>query len=103
MEKTSIKHIVRNTFHFTNLWGSIIPMQFIGVYAMYTITSDAPSWWWIATIIGYVCLKMLGVSAGYHRLFSHKGFTVNLIISSTFSNIFSVLVKNIGLSKSTRG
>jgi stearoyl-CoA desaturase (delta-9 desaturase) len=79
MEKTSIKHIVRNTFHFTNLWGSIIPMQFIGVYAMYTITSDAPSWWWIATIIGYVCLKMLGVSAGYHRLFSHKGFTVNLI------------------------
>ena len=79
MEKTSIKHIVRNTFHFTNLWGSIIPMQFIGVYAMYTITSDAPSWWWISTIIGYVCLKMLGVSAGYHRLFSHKGFTVNLI------------------------
>ena len=32
-----------------------------------------------------------------------KGFTVNLISSSIFSNIFSVLVKNIGLSKSTRG
>lgn len=78
MEKTPIKQLVKNTFHFTNLWGSIIPMQFIGVYAIYSIIAGhAPTWWWIATVIGYVCIKMLGVSAGYHRLFSHKGFSVN--------------------------
>ena len=78
MEKTTIKQLVKNTLHFTNLWGSILPMQFLGVYALYCIfTGSAPGWWWIATIIGYVCIKMLGVSAGYHRLFSHAGFKVN--------------------------
>lgn len=80
MEKTSITQIIKNTFHFTNLWGSIVPMQFIGMYALYSIfTDNAPAWWWVATIIGYICLKMLGVSAGYHRLFSHRGYVVNLI------------------------
>jgi stearoyl-CoA desaturase (delta-9 desaturase) len=80
MEKTPIKQLVKNTFRFTNLWGSIIPMQFIGVYGLYCIfTGAASTWWWIATLIGYVCIKMLGVSAGYHRLFSHKGFNVNLL------------------------
>ena len=80
MEKTPIIQLVKNTFRFTNLWGSIIPMQIIGLYAIYSIFSgSAPSWWWMTTIVGYVCLKMLGVSAGYHRLFSHKGFKVNLL------------------------
>jgi fatty-acid desaturase len=77
MEKTSI---IKNTIHFPNLWGSIIPMQFVGVYALYTIfIGIAPSWWWIALLVGYVCMKMLGVSAGYHRLFCHKGFKVHTI------------------------
>ena len=80
MEKTSITQLVKNTFHFTNLWGSILPMQILGVYAMYSIIAGAaPEWWWVATIIGYVCIKMLGVAAGYHRLFSHKGFAVNRV------------------------
>lgn len=78
MEKTSIIQLVKNTFRFTNLWGSIVPMQIIGLYAMYSIfVGSAPVWWWIAVAVGYVCLMMLGVSAGYHRLFSHKGFAVN--------------------------
>ena len=55
-------------------------MQFLGVYALYCIFAGAsPTWWWIATIIGYVCIKMLGVSAGYHRLFSHAAFKVNTL------------------------
>jgi len=70
---------IKNALHFPNLWGSIIPMQFVGMYALYTIlTGQAPGWWWIATIAGYVCLAMLGIAIGYHRLFSHKGFKVNL-------------------------
>jgi fatty-acid desaturase len=77
MEKMSL---IRNTIHFPNLWGSIIPMQFVGIYALYTVfIGTAPSWWWIALLVGYVCMKMLGVSAGYHRLFCHKGFTVHTI------------------------
>ena len=34
---------------------------------------------------------------------SINGFTVNLTISSIFSNLFCELVKKIGLSKSTKG
>jgi hypothetical protein len=41
MEKTPVKQLVKNTFHFTNLWGSIIPMQFIGVYAIYSIIAGS--------------------------------------------------------------
>jgi stearoyl-CoA desaturase (delta-9 desaturase) len=63
---------------FPNLWGSIIPIQIIGLYALYTIISDnAPWWWWIAAMTGYICMKMLGISAGYHRLFCHKSYSVN--------------------------
>ena len=80
MEKTTLKQLIRNAFMFPNLWGSIIPMQLFGVYAIYNIaTGTAPSWWWIATIIGYVLLAMVGVSAGYHRLFCHGGYKVNTV------------------------
>lgn len=78
MEKTTLTQIVKNTLVFPNLWGAIIPMQFVGAYSIYSIANgSAPSWWWIASIIGYVLLAMLGVSAGYHRLFCHGGYKVN--------------------------
>jgi stearoyl-CoA desaturase (delta-9 desaturase) len=71
--------ILKNAVNFPNLWGSIVPMQFIGIYALIAvILGTAPSWWWIATIIGYICMKMLGISAGYHRLFCHNGYKVNI-------------------------
>lgn len=80
MEKTSITQLIKNTFHFPNLWGSIIPMQIAGIYALYSIIiGNAPTWWWATSILGYVCLAMLGISAGYHRLFSHAGFKVSPI------------------------
>jgi stearoyl-CoA desaturase (delta-9 desaturase) len=70
--------VLKTTLHFPNLWGSIVPMQFVGMYAIYTIlVGTAPAWWILAVIVGYVCLKMLGISAGYHRLFCHKGYKTN--------------------------
>lgn len=78
MEKTSI---IKNTLYFPNLWGSIVPMQFVGVYALYCIfAGTAPSWWWAAVLVGYVCMKMLGVSAGYHRLFCHGGYKASTAV-----------------------
>jgi stearoyl-CoA desaturase (delta-9 desaturase) len=78
MEKASV---LKNTMYFPNLWGSIVPMQVFGIYALYEIfAGQAPAWWWIATVTGYVCIKMLGVSAGYHRLFSHAGYKVNIVV-----------------------
>lgn len=84
MAKTSIKQMFLNTFSFTNLWGSIIPMQAIGFYSIYCIlTGTAIEYWYVYTFIGYVLLAMLGISAGYHRLFSHKGFKTNTFIKRT--------------------
>lgn len=81
MEKT---HILKNAIHFPNLWGSIIPMQFIGLYSVFTVVNgSAPEWWWIATLIGYICMKMLGISAGYHRLFCHRSYEVNTFTKRT--------------------
>lgn len=80
MEKSRIKDTLANILHHKNLWGAILPMQVVGVYAIYCIiTGAAPSWWWATTLIGYVGMAMLGISAGYHRLFCHAGFKVNTI------------------------
>lgn len=57
---------------------SIIPVQIFGLYAIYKLFFDTvPDWWAFATIIGYICIMMIGVSACYHRMLSHKGFTVH--------------------------
>lgn len=81
MEKDTVRLIAKNTLQFNNLWGVIIPMQFLGIFAIYLIlTGQAPAWWWMAFILGYVCIKMLGVSAGYHRLFSHASFKTSIFM-----------------------
>jgi stearoyl-CoA desaturase (delta-9 desaturase) len=70
-------NIIKTILTLPQLWGSIIPMQVIGLYAFFLIVSgSAPWWWWITTLVGYVCLKMIGIAAGYHRLFCHGGFKV---------------------------
>jgi stearoyl-CoA desaturase (delta-9 desaturase) len=72
------KDIIKNIFKQPNLWGSVVPMNAFGIYALYNIfLGSAPTWWWIATIIGYVLLMMIGISAGYHRYLSHRGFEVS--------------------------
>lgn len=78
-EKTNIK-ILKNLFSFPNLWGAILPLQLIGFYGIYRlITGDVPDWWWMSTLIGYFLLTILGISAGYHRLFCHNSYKVNII------------------------
>lgn len=56
----------------------LIPINIIGILAIVLVVKDlAPSWWWIATIAGYILQKEIGVSAGYHRLFSHYSYNVS--------------------------
>jgi stearoyl-CoA desaturase (delta-9 desaturase) len=84
MEKTTIKEMIKNAFRFPNLWGSIIPIQFLGIWAIFDVLSTmSPSWWWMSFLVGFICIKMLGISAGYHRLFCHKGFKVNKFVKRT--------------------
>lgn len=56
----------------------VVPVNVFGIYAMYTlIQGHGYNGWWIGTLVGYVCMMMLGVAAGYHRLLSHKGYEVS--------------------------
>jgi len=57
---------------------SIIPVQIFGIYALYLIFTNEVSYWWlVGTLVGYVCIMIIGVSACYHRMLSHKSFTVH--------------------------
>lgn len=56
----------------------LVPINVFGLWAIYSVfAGTAPTWWWIATILGFVLQKEIGVSAGYHRLFSHYAFKVS--------------------------
>lgn len=77
----SFRQLIKNTFALPQLWAVVVPMQIFGLYCVYNIITDgAPYWWWIATLLGYICFKMIGIAAGYHRLFCHKSYTVNKLI-----------------------
>lgn len=79
--QSSLTQIIRNTFKFSNLWGSIVPINIIGIYSIFLIANgSAPSWWWLGTALGYFLLAIAGISIGYHRLFSHKAFKTHSII-----------------------
>jgi len=53
------------------MWGGMIPIQVLGIYSIF---ATMPSYWWVATIVGYVCIMMLGLAICYHRYLSHKSF-----------------------------
>lgn len=59
----------------------IIPVQIFGIYALYLLLTNQYSVWNILSIfVGYFCIMMLGVSACYHRMLSHKSFSVNPVL-----------------------
>jgi sn-2 palmitoyl-lipid 9-desaturase len=78
--EASLKDIVKNIFIVPQLWGAIVPMHIFGSYALYLIISgQAPGYWWITLLIGYVGMMMIGIAAGYHRLFCHGGYKVSRV------------------------
>jgi len=73
-----VKQVIKNIVTIKHLWGGIIPLHIFGIWAVYNIISgSAPQWWWIATLISWVLMKFIGIGAGFHRLFSHKGYEVS--------------------------
>lgn len=74
----TIKNIFTEKHLIKHLWGGIIPIHLFGFYAIYKImVGQAPDWWYIPTIVGWFFIKYMGVSIGFHRLFSHNSFKVN--------------------------
>ena len=59
------------------MYGAFLPIQLAGIYAIYQLCTATPDYWYIYTILGYIWIMMLGLSACYHRLLSHKSFKVH--------------------------
>lgn len=73
--------IIKNIFAVKLLWGCIVPIQILGILSLYNIfIGAAPGWWWAGFIVGFILLKMLGIGAGFHRLFSHHSFEVSKLM-----------------------
>lgn len=85
-----ILKIFKNIFTQPNLLLGVIPMHVFGLYALVTV-STAPGWWWMAFIVGYLLIMMTGISACYHRLLSHRGYSVN-----RFTKIFMMWCATLG-------
>ena len=71
----SLTDFVKDTFRYNTLWGGVIPMHIAGIYAIYTAISygfPTINWLWLA--LGYFCIMTLGVTAGFHRMLSHRAF-----------------------------
>jgi len=60
---------------------TLLFVQIFGLYAIYLVLfGNAPVWWWIAFIPGYLCIFIIGISAGYHRYLAHKSFPTNRFV-----------------------
>lgn len=59
----------------------VIPIYIFGFYSIFKIFTDQSiSYWWVYSIIGYICMMMLGIAGCYHRMLSHKGYSTNRFI-----------------------
>lgn len=71
----TVKEFLVRTFKYKNLWGGIIPMNLLAIYAI--VSAFFGNWSninWIYLGLGYFCFMILGITIGYHRYISHKSF-----------------------------
>ena len=55
-------------------WSGSIPFFAIHLLAALGVVWLGWSWWGIALALGLYFVRMFGVTAGYHRYFSHRTF-----------------------------
>jgi fatty-acid desaturase len=72
----SIKEFIKVSLKYSSLWGGLIPLHTFGLYAAYEVYAgyfNTINWLYLG--VGYFCIMLLGITAGFHRLFSHKSYT----------------------------
>lgn len=56
----------------------LIPINLAGLLAIFIFfTGDISYYWLFAVVLGYIIQKEIGISSGYHRLFSHYSYEVS--------------------------
>ena len=75
-----------------NLIGVVLP--FLGVVAAgYLLWGSAFSWLPLGLLIGMYLLTVLGVTVGFHRLFTHRSFETNALVQAIFGVLGSMAVQ----------
>lgn len=70
--------ILQNTAKNTHLWAGIIPLHLGGLVALALLFGgQAPDLWYVYALVGFFLMKIVGVGAGYHRYWSHRGFSMS--------------------------
>ncbi len=72
-----------------NSWGYklaimlVIILPFLGVIAApFFVWGWGFSWVDLGLLVGLYCITTLGVTVGYHRLFTHKSFETNIVVKA---------------------
>ena len=70
-----MKNLLNKIAYWSPTWASLVPIQLSAIYALYLIfTGQAIAYWYIATLLGFCCYQVLGISVCYHRLLAHRSF-----------------------------
>lgn len=72
-----MKKVFKNIISQSNLWGAVLPLLILGTFSIINLFLNPIPFWYIYTILGFILIDMLGISAGYHRYASHRGFKVS--------------------------
>jgi len=66
-------------------WGKSIPFFAVHVAAVAGVIWLGWSWWGLLLAVGLYYLRMFGVTAGYHRYFSHRTFKTSRVMQFFFA------------------
>ena len=76
----------------TNLVGVVVP--FLGVIAAgYLLWGGAFSWLPLGLLLGMYVLTVLGVTVGFHRLYTHRSFETNALMQAILGALGSMAVQ----------
>ena len=65
----------------TNLVGVVLP--FLGVIAAgYLLWGTGFSWLPLSLLVGMYLLTVLGITVGFHRLYTHRSFETNALVQA---------------------
>jgi len=69
--------IKQNLLLTKNLWLITMPLYLIGAFAGYMFFAEFEIYKLVMFVLGYFFFNVIGITAGFHRYFSHKSFRVS--------------------------
>jgi stearoyl-CoA desaturase (delta-9 desaturase) len=72
----------------------VIILPFVGVVAApFFVWGWGFSWVDLGLLVGFYCVTTLGVTVGFHRLFTHKSFETNIVVKAILGIMGSLAIE----------